>query len=153
MTTLTARRLPWPLSALAPATSLEPLKYLAASILALGVDLGSFSLGLRVFGLAWPIAACVGFLLGAATAYWASIRFVFSQRSQREHPGREIAVFVLIGAAGLAVTQAVLWLCIGRLHLHAELSRLLAAGVTFLFNYFTRALVLFRDRAPASLAQ
>lgn len=139
-----ARRFASPLAMLTRV--LEPVRYLAASVVALVVDLSTFSIAMRWLGLNWSAAACVGFLLGAGVAYTLSIRFVFGERSQREHPLRELAIFVLIGALGLLVTQAVLWICIGQMSLHAEGSRLLAAGATFFFNYSVRASLLFRER-------
>lgn len=144
----TVIRRSWPATALLRMRSLEPVRYLAASMLALAVDLAMFSLALRVLGFAWPVAACIGFLAGAGVAYWASVRWVFAERSQREHPTRELAVFVLIGVSGLAITQASLWFAIEWLSFHPELSRLAAAGATFAFNYLVRAALLFRVRHP-----
>lgn len=120
--------------------------YLAASLVALAVDLGSFSLGLRVLHLGWPLAATLGFVLGVAVAYGLSIRWVFRQRRMADRQGHEFALFLLVGVCGLGLTQLVLWIGIGNLHLQPELVRMGAAGVTFAFNYAVRTLLLFRIR-------
>lgn len=139
------RRL-WPAAMISRVTSLEPVRYLVASVAALLVDLGTFSACMRIFSMGWAAAALIGFALGAAVAYWASINWVFNERTHRARPGREFATFVLIGALGLLVTQAALWLLIEKLHFQAELSRILAAGATFVFNYTVRTFTLFRTQ-------
>jgi len=124
----------------------EPARYLAASLVALAIDVGTFSMAMRLLHAGWAFAAFAGFVAGAVVAYWASVRWVFKERSRRSQPFRELATFVLGGAVGMLVTQSVLWVTIGRMHLQPELSRLAAAGVTFAFNYATRAALLFRER-------
>ena len=124
----------------------EFLGYLAASLVALAIDLAMFSLCLRLLHMPWPLSATLGFALGVAVAYFLSVRWVFSQRRLSERPAHEFATFLLIGVVGLGITQAVLWLGVEQLHLPPELTRTGAAGVTFLFNYAGRALALFRIR-------
>jgi putative flippase GtrA len=83
-------------------------------------------------------------------AYVLSIRYVFKHRALTAQPRRELLVFAFIGILGLGLTQLILWVTIDRLTLPPELSKLLAAGVTFFFNYFLRKLTLFSER-PSSL--
>jgi putative flippase GtrA len=51
---------------------------------------------------------------------------------------------VAIGVVGLLITQLILWLTIEKWPGIPELSRLGAAGITFVFNFTVRKLVLFR---------
>lgn len=122
-------------------------RYLLASLLALAVDMGVFSLCLRVLSLPWYWAATAGFVVGAATAYLLSIRFVFRARRLRHTPRSEFFAFVLIGLLGLLITQLVLYVGIELLRVHAELTRFVAACVTFGFNYGVRKLLLFHSSA------
>lgn len=128
----------------------EFIRYLTASVIALLVDLGLFSLGLRILGLTWPTAATLGFCLGIATIYLLSIRWVFRTRKLSRRPKLELATFAGIGVTGLGFTQGLLWLSIDQLGIQPELARIAAAGATFLLNYVIRAALLFR-KAPISL--
>jgi putative flippase GtrA len=137
-----------PLAAPAPAPrqfAIEFLRYFIASGGALGVDLGLFRLSLHL-GLAYPLAALIGFCTGATAAYVASIAWVFKARSCRR-AGVEFGLFVAIGAAGLLLTEALLWLQIERFALPALRGKVCAAGVVFVFNFVVRKTMLFRVRA------
>lgn len=122
----------------------EPVRYLIASAIALLVDLGSFSAGMRLAGMGWMSSAMLGFALGVTATYLLSILWVFQTRRLTRKPRLEFATFISIGIAGLGVTQIVLWIGIEHFHWQSELVRLLAAGITFAFNYYVRVLTLFR---------
>jgi putative flippase GtrA len=125
--------------------ALELLRYFLASAGALAVDTGLFSALLQA-GMAYPVAATLGFCAGAVVAYLASVFWVFESRSVR-NAGVEFGVFVGIGVGGLLLTEALLWLFIGRLGLPPVASKLGAAGFVFLFNFVVRRATLFRSRA------
>ncbi|NWG31095.1 MAG: GtrA family protein [Rhodocyclaceae bacterium] len=125
----------------------EFMRYLAVSALALAVDLGLFSFLMRVASFPWMLAATIGFIAGVGVAYWLSIRIVFRARRLAHAPGKELLAFALIGVAGLALTQLVLWVGIEQFHANPELTKLFAAGFTFLANFGLRKFVLFRRRA------
>jgi putative flippase GtrA len=130
---------------------LEFLRYLVASGGALAVDVGLYQLGLHL-GLAYPVAALLGFGGGAVVAYVASVAWVFETRSVRSR-GIEFALFVAVGVAGLLLTEFLLWLQIAHFGLPAGISKIGAAGIVFVFNFAVRKTALFRvaaSRAPAS---
>lgn len=121
----------------------EFVRYFGASFAALAVDLATFSIAIRAVGLSWPVAAALGFVLGMMIAYILSVRYVFSKRTLGQRPWLEFINFLVIGLFGLAVTQAVLWITIDGIGLSPELSKLLAAGITFTFNFVVRKVLLF----------
>lgn len=124
----------------------ELLRYFAASLIALAVDIGLFSFLLRIFGLPWALSATIAFLAGVFVAYRLSIHFVFRERLLAHAPRQEFVAFATIGIVGLGVTQVVLWLGIEHYHAHPEMTKLVAAGITFLCNFAMRKLMLFRKR-------
>lgn len=125
------------------------LRYLAASLLALAADLCIFSMGMRLLGWPWWLAATAGFMAGATFAYFASIICVFRDRRLAPRRGIEFAGFVAIGAVGLALTQGILLVGISKLRLVPEHVRLTASIVTFLFNYLLRSILLFKRKHVA----
>ncbi|MBP3973606.1 GtrA family protein [Pseudoxanthomonas spadix] len=125
------------------------LRYLAASLLALALDLSLFSLGLRVFSWPWWLSATISFAGGAVLAYLCSITWVFGERRLERRGAVEFTSFVAIGVAGLALTQAALFVGIEVLHHVPEHVRLMASIVTFLFNYLLRSILLFKRKHVA----
>jgi putative flippase GtrA len=124
---------------------LEFLRYFAASGGALCIDFGLYRLGLHA-GLAYWLAAPIGFCAGAVFAYVASVFWVFENRSV-SRTGVEFGLFVAIGVAGLLLTEVILWLEIERLGLPALWSKAGAAGIVFFFNFGVRKITLFRASA------
>jgi len=132
---------PGPRSAL-----LEFLRYFVASAGALCADVGLYRLGLWL-GWAYPLAALLGFCVGAVVAYVASVRWVFSARAVR-NAKLEFGLFVAVGVAGLLLTELLLWLAIGRLGLPPMGAKLGTSTVVFGFNFIVRKLLLFSTAGP-----
>lgn len=124
-------------------TVLELLRYFVASAAALGADVGLYRLGLR-FGWSYPLAALLGFCVGAVVAYVASVRWVFSARRVR-NAGLEFGLFVAIGAGGLLLTELLLWIAIGRLGLPPMWAKLATSAAVFVFNFVARKILLFNS--------
>lgn len=131
----------------------EFFRYFAISLIALLVDLAFFSFALRWVGLPWVVAAGLGFAVGVLTAWYLSISFVFKNRTLYRKPAAEFLSFLAIGIAGLGVTEFVLFLGIEQFGVLPEISKLVAAGLTFLFNFSLRKLLLFRKDPKKSLTQ
>lgn len=124
------------------------VRYGLASAVALAVDYGLLILLSKVFGVAYLNAAAAGFLAGMAVAYLLSISVVFpGRRSVR--PSLELASFVAIGVAGLALNQLLIWTLVSRFGLDVALAKAPTAGAVFMFNFLARRALLFAPRAVA----
>lgn len=125
-----------------PGIADEGLRYLAASALALAVDFGTYSGLIRLANVYYLVAAPIGFALGLAVIYLLSIRWVF--RHRRVADARiEFAVFGLIGGAGMALNQLIIYLNVELLSVSFEIAKLVSAGTVFFFNFASRKLLLF----------
>ncbi len=114
---------------------------MGASAAALTVDVAAYALSLHL-GATVALAATVGFAFGLVLIYAVSIRHVFRQR--RLHNRRaEFGAFVAIGLAGLALTQALLWLLTERAQVAPIPAKMLTASCVFGFNFTLRKLLLF----------
>ena len=121
----------------------EFFRYFFVSGIALFADFFVFSLSIRLLGISWPLSATIGFIFGVLVAYYLSIRFVFRKRKLGKAPKKELFIFAGVGLAGLVLTQLILWIGIELLQINQEFSKIIAAGFTFLFNFFIRKFVLF----------
>lgn len=121
----------------------EFFRYFFVSVAALAADFFTFSFGIRVLNISWPLSATLGFVLGVLVAYFLSVRFVFASRKLRKTPLKELLIFSAVGLAGLSLTQLTLWIGIELLQFNPEFSKICAAGFTFFFNFLVRKLMLF----------
>lgn len=125
-----------------PAVADEGLRYLVASALALAVDFGTYSGLIRLANVYYLVAAPIGFALGLGVIYLLSVRWVF--RHRRVADARiEFAVFALIGGAGMALNQLIIYLNVELLSGSFEIAKLVSAGTVFFFNFACRKLLLF----------
>lgn len=120
----------------------EGARYLAASALALAVDFGTYVGLIRIADVHYLIAAPLGFALGLAIIYFLSIRWVFRERRLADRKA-EFALFALVGFAGMALNQAVVFAAVQWLGASFEVAKIISAGTVFSFNFATRKLLLF----------
>lgn len=117
--------------------------YFFVSLASLGFDLILFSLCYRFFGLSISVAVVFGFSSGALLNYLLSVKFVFNKRKLINNKWFEIFLFILVGVVGVGITQLILWLGMKYMNIWPESLKLVAAGVTFLFNFIIRKIILF----------
>lgn len=115
---------------------------LPTAVVALGADTAVLDGLVRFGGLHYQIAAAAGFLTGLAITYLITITVIFPNR--REKPAhQELAIFTLVGCAGLLLNASVIWLVVARFGQHYLLGKGCAAGASFCFNFFARRRLLF----------
>lgn len=120
----------------------EGVRYLAASAIALGIDFGTYSGLIRLAQVHYLVAAPIGFGLGLAMIYFLSVRWVFGQRRLAD-ARVEFALFTLIGLAGMALNQLVVYAGVDWLALSYEVAKLVSAATVFGFNFALRKILLF----------
>jgi putative flippase GtrA len=120
----------------------EGIRYFTASALALAIDFGAYIGLIRIADLHYLVAAPIGFACGLATVYLLSTRWVFRERRLADRR-MEFALFALVGFAGMALNQAVLYAAVQWLAASFELAKFISAGIVFTFNFATRKLLLF----------
>lgn len=120
----------------------EGARYLAASALALAIDFGAYTGLIRLAGVHYMVAAPIGFALGLATVYALSVRWVFRQRRLADRRA-EFALFALIGLAGMALNQIIIYAAVAMMPGAYEIAKFISAGAVFCFNFVSRKLLLF----------
>lgn len=120
----------------------EGIRYFGASAVALAVDFGVYAGLIRFAAVHYLIAAPIGFALGLATIYALSIRWVFRQRRLVDRRA-EFALFAVIGLAGMALNQIIIYAAVAMLPGSYEVAKFISAGMVFCFNFISRKLLLF----------
>ena len=124
------------------ATATELLRYLAVSGVALAVDTAALLLAANFVHYLW--AATLGFLLGAASSYLLSVRWVFRHRRLAASPKTEFAAFAAVGVAGLGLNNLAIYVAVEHAGLDLLAAKAVAAMLTFSFNFGLRKWGLFR---------
>ena len=124
---------------------IQVLRYGVAGLTAATVDTGLLALLTELFGenllLLWT---AIAFACGLATTYLLSIKWVFSNRTMNQ--AAELTIFIIIGLAGLALTELLVWFFAIKLDWHYLLAKITAATAVFLWNFSAKKLLLFRNK-------
>lgn len=121
------------------------VRYALVGGVAAGVDFALFALFAGLLGLNYLWVAAGSFLVATAVNYLLSVRHVFVSgvRFRRE---TEIAMVFLVSGVGLLLNQVFLWLCVETLGLGLLVSKILATGSVFLWNFGARNYFVFQSR-------
>jgi len=122
----------------------QALRYLAVGGISFVVDASVLGIATRVFGLHYLYGNALGFLTGVCVNYTLSVRWVFAQRSVGDRRW-EIALFIAVGLAGLALSELFMALFFGKLHLALALAKIATTGLVLVWNFGVRKLLLFSD--------
>ncbi|MDD4311077.1 MAG: GtrA family protein [Eubacteriales bacterium] len=101
-------------------------------------------------GLHYLIAVPIAFLAGIAVNYLIGIWLVFRRGSLPL--GKELLLFVVISLVALAITEGSMYLLTGLMRVDYRISRLISGVVTYLFNFFSRRFLLYREQARDTIA-
>ncbi len=131
------------LSVLGSQGTREFIRYFAASLIALLVDIGLLAVLTSWFFIPYLTAGALAFLCGLTVAYILSIRWVFEHRQVRSWP-IEFLLFAVIGLIGLFINEVFLWLFTGILGWYVLGSKLMSVAAVFTWNFVARKYLLFR---------
>lgn len=90
------------------------------------------------------ISATAGFIIGLVVNYTLATKFVFKD-SKLASKRLEFIVFSIIGVGGLLFTIGLMWLLTDYFAVHYTISKAVAVGTVFLWNFYARKLILFKD--------
>lgn len=121
----------------------QGLRYLVTGSLAAVVDIGVFALLLQQ-GLTIPLAATISFGAASITNYWLTSRFVF--QAQRSATG--YLRFLVFALLGLALNVTLTTVLAAYTPLPPVLAKVVAIGISFVFNFTMNSLFVFRDNKP-----
>ncbi|MBR6124553.1 GtrA family protein [Candidatus Saccharibacteria bacterium] len=125
------------------------LRYFVTGGLAFVVDFGVFAVAFYCFDIHYLLANLIGLMGGNVVNYLLSIGWVFSaeKRKMEMHRLAEITVFVLISLVGMGLNEFLMYVFVGILALQEMFSKVVAAIVVLLYNFFARKFILFKKKA------
>jgi putative flippase GtrA len=121
------------------------VRYFFVGAVAATVDIGLFTVFARLLGYDYLIVAGCTFVLATLVNYWLSVRHVF-ESGARFGRSLEVALVFAVSAIGLAINQGVMFVAVDKVGLDLVLSKILATGIVFLWNYQSRANFVFKGQ-------
>lgn len=124
------------------------VRYFVTGGLAFVVDFGVFAIALYWFDVHYLLANLIGLMGGNVVNYLLSIGWVFSseKRTMEKHRLIEISVFVLISLVGMGLNEYLMYVFVGLLAIQEMVSKVGAAVIVLLYNFFARKFILFKKR-------
>ncbi len=123
------------------------LGYGLVSGLALASDCGLL-LVLVWLGANYLAASMLSFSAGMVISYMLNVRFVFADRRRALRDSETVGFFV-VGVAGLALTQVLLYVFVARLGFVVALAKIPTTAIVFLFNFLSRRSLVFKASRDA----
>jgi putative flippase GtrA len=121
------------------------VRYFFVGAVAAVVDIGLFTVFARLLGYDYLIVAGCTFVVATLVNYALSVRHVFKSGA-RFGRSLEVALVFAVSAMGLAINLGVMFVAVDKLGLDLVLSKILATGIVFLWNYQLRANFVFKGQ-------
>lgn len=101
----------------------------------------------EIGGINYLLSATLSFLTGLVVNYLISTRWVFEEDwAVLKNKVIEFFFFLLIGVIGLILNDLILWLVTEKFSLYYLFSKIISAGIVYLWNFFARKYLLFNQR-------
>ena len=123
-------------------TKTQVFRYLVSGSISFLVDFSVLVVLTDYLKMHYLVSAIFGFLAGLVTVYILNKFWVFSDRKFKS-ASREFAVFFMITMAALGITEVVLWIATDLIGVHYALSKIIAVGISMVFNFFMRKHFVF----------
>jgi len=97
-----------------------------------------------LLSLHYAVSTVIAYLLSTLVNWGAGRILVF--KKSRDPLWRELLKIYLAALAGLLMNLVIMFLFVDVIHLDEMLSKVLATGIVFLFNFLIRKLCIYRHR-------
>lgn len=123
--------------------NLKIVKYFAVGGIAAIVNLGIFFIFAKIMGFNYLLIAAISFVIATLVNYQLSVMHVF-ESGVRFEKKQEIFWVYAISLIGMGIDLATLRFCVDILSIELMLSKIIATGVVFFWNYYARKHFVFK---------
>lgn len=118
------------------------IRAIGSSGIAFLVDFLILILLVEIYLINYIAGAIAGFIAGTTLLYFISISWIFISR-RLDNRLIEYSLFLLVGIIGGILNILLLWILTEKAGIYYMISRVMAAGMVFFFNFLSRKLILF----------
>lgn len=126
--------------------SAEFLRFIVVGIISAGVEFSLLFLFKQYID--YRIANVLAFVVTNVLTFSLTRRYVFTSSGNRAEEQR---LFVICLAGALLVNHMVLWSLVEYVSLDMRLAKVIAIGVTVIWNFLTRKNIVFRNRVTETV--
>jgi putative flippase GtrA len=121
-------------------------RYFFVGGLAFAVDFGALAFFTEICRFHYLLSNTIAFIFGLLANYFISIFWVFTNSNLKSRKV-EFILFAAIGVIGLGLNDLLLWIFTQGLAVYYLLSKILAAAICCLWNFFARKYLLFNKKS------
>jgi putative flippase GtrA len=119
----------------------QMMKFGAVGFLCFGIDYGLMIFLTEACRLSYLVSSGISFSVSVIVNYILSLKFVFDT-GKDNNKIVEFLIFIVLSVIGLGINQALMWVCVDKLHVHYMISKIGVTGVVMVYNFVTRKLIL-----------
>lgn len=119
----------------------QMMKFGAVGFLCFGIDYGLMIFLTEACRLSYLVSSGISFSVSVIVNYILSLKFVFDT-GKDNNKIVEFLIFIVLSVIGLGINQALMWVCVEKLHVHYMISKIGVTGVVMVYNFVTRKLIL-----------
>ena len=119
----------------------QMMKFGAVGFLCFGIDYGLMIFLTEACRLSYLVSSGISFSGSVIVNYILSLKFVFDT-GKDNNKIVEFLIFIVLSVIGLGINQALMWVCVDKLHVHYMISKIGVTGVVMVYNFVTRKLIL-----------
>ena len=121
------------------------MKYFVVGAAGACLDLSIYSVLIFYLDTNYLWAGAISFFFSTLVNYFLGIRFVFSKATRFSAPSEAFLVYTVSGF-GLMFHQAILFIAVTYLEFSLLISKLIAMGSIFFWNYSIRTFYIYKDQ-------
>jgi putative flippase GtrA len=122
--------------------SVQMVRSLAVSVIALIVDFGFLVFLKEAAGMHYLVAAAISFSLGLIVNYILSVKWVFAKRKLANRHA-EFLIFTIICTVGLGLNLVIIAGLVQLVHFDYRWAKAVSTVVVFFWNFFARKRILY----------
>ena len=88
------------------------------------------------------IGTAVAFIVATVFNYWASMRFIFESKYDKNEKAKEFTIFLVLSIIGLILTQVLMMLFVEVVEFEVMISKIIVTIFVMLFNFISRKVYL-----------
>lgn len=121
------------------------MKFGVVGFLCFGIDYGLMIFLTEICGISYLVSSGISFSVSVMVNYILSLKFVF-ETDENNSKVVEFFIFIILSVIGLGINQALMWICVDKMHVHYMISKIGVTGAVMVYNFITRKLILEKSK-------